>query len=166
MKLLQAALAAMLLSGCATAQGMPGMGGHDMGGGGGMGSHHGGAQICHFVGSGHHMEGTLAFLKAELKISAPQSAAWDAFAVAFASARPDSHGGKKHKEGKHGESKDNDAGSLTDRMAHHEHMMEMHLSQMKKLHATIGALYATLGEHEKHLADELIPAFMTCRMHG
>lgn len=175
MKLLHAALAAMLLSGCATAQGMPGMGGHDTGGGGmggggmggGMGAHHGGAQICHFVGSGHHMEGTLAFLKAELKISAPQSAAWDAFAAAFASARPDSHGGMKHKGGTHGEGKAHDeAGALTDRMAHHEHMMEMHLSQMKKVHAAIAALYATLGEHEKHLADELVPAFMMCRMHG
>jgi hypothetical protein len=51
-------------------------------------------------------------------------------------------------------------------MAHHEHMMEMHLAQMKKMHAAIGALYGTLGEHEKHLADELIPAFLMCRMRG
>jgi hypothetical protein len=160
MKIMHAALAAILLSGCAMAEEMHGMGG--MGMGGGADPHQGPGQVCHIVGSGHHMDGTLAFLKAELKISTKQAAAWDGFAAAFASARPEGHEGMKP-EGKKG-SKGHE--TLPERMAHHEHMMEMHLAQMKKMHAAIGALYATLGEHEKHLADELIPAFVMCRMRG
>jgi hypothetical protein len=158
MKIMHAALAAILLSGCAMAEEMHGMGGM----GGGADPHQGPGQVCHIVGSGHHMDGTLAFLKAELKISTKQAAAWDGFAAAFASARPEGHEGMKP-EGKKG-SKGHE--TLPERMAHHEHMMEMHLAQMKKMHAAIGALYATLGEHEKHLADELIPAFVMCRMRG
>jgi hypothetical protein len=108
------------------------------------------------------MDGTLAFLKAELKISAKQAAVWDGFAAAFSAARPEGHGGMKHEGKKAGQGHE----ALPERMAHHEHMMEMHLAQMKKMHAAIGALYGTLGEHEKHLADELIPAFLMCRMRG
>ena len=160
MKIMNAALVAILLSGCATAEEMHGMGG--MGMGGGDDSHQGPGQVCHIVGSGHHMDGTLAFLKAELKISSKQAAAWDGFAAAFASAGPEGHDGKKH--GGMKEAKDQEA--LPERMSHHEHMMEMQLAQMKKMHAAVGALYGTLGEHEKHLADELIPAFLMCRMHG
>ncbi len=63
MKIMSAALAAILLSGCAMAEEMHGMGG-------GADPHQGPGQVCHIVGSGHHMDGTLAFLKAELKISA------------------------------------------------------------------------------------------------
>lgn len=163
MKIMHAALAAILLSGCAMAAdgpgvSQPGMAGHGMGGD----PHQGPGQVCHIVGSGHHMDGTLAFLKAELKISAKQAAAWDGFAAAFAAARPDGHGGMKH-EGKKARKGPE---PLPARMAHHEHMMEMQLAQMKKMHAAIGALHATLGEREKHLADELIPAFLHCRMHG
>jgi hypothetical protein len=159
MKIMSAALAAILLSGCAMAEEMRGMG---MGMGGGADAHQGPGQVCHIVGSGHHMDGTLAFLKTELKISAKQAAAWDGFAAAFSDARPEGHGGMKHDGKKEGEAHV----ALPERMAHHEHMMEMQLTQMKKMHAAVGALYGTLGEHEKHLADELIPAFLMCRMHG
>lgn len=161
MTIMRAALAAILLSGCAMAEEMHGMGGSGLGMGGGGDPHQGPGQVCHIVGSGHHMEGTLAFLKAELKISAKQQTAWDGFAAAFSAARPEGHGGMKHDDKN---PKGHDA--LPERMAHHEHMMEMQLAQMKKMHAAIGALYATLGEHEKHLADELIPAFLMCRMRG
>lgn len=160
MKIMHAALAAILLSGCAMAEEMHGMDGMDMGGG--VDPHQGPGQVCHIVGSGHHMDGTLAFLKAELKISSKQAAAWEGFAAAFVSARPEGPGGMKHAGKKDGKGHE----ALPERMAHHEHMMEMHLDQMKKMHAAIGTLYATLGEHEKHLADELIPAFVMCRMRG
>ena len=168
MKIMHAALAAILLSGCAMAEDGPGMSGPGISGPGmagpGMGkdAHQGPGQVCHIVGSGHHMDGTLAFLKAELKISSKQAAAWDAFAAAFTAERSDEHGGMKHE----GKKEQKGSASLPERMAHHEHMMEMQLAQMKKMHAAIGALHATLGEHEKHLADELIPAFLHCRMHG
>ena len=162
MKIMGAALAAILLSGCAMAEEMHGMGGPGMGMGGGADPHQGPGQVCHIVGPGHHMDGTLAFLKAELKISAKQAAVWDGFAAAFSAARPEGHGGMKHEGKKAGQGHE----ALPERMAHHEHMMEMHLAQMKKMHAAIGALYGTLGEHEKHLADELIPAFLMCRMRG
>lgn len=132
-----------------------------------MGAHGGPGQVCHIVGSGHHMAGTLAFLKTELKITAGQSSAWERFADAFSAMRPSHEGGMKHgKPGAGGRMAMAERGSLSARMDRHERMMEERLAGMKKMHAVIRELYGKLDDGQKRMADELIPAFMMCRMRG
>lgn len=167
MKLLPGLVLVAAMAGVAAAEPEHEMMGHGMMGTG-MGGHQGPGQMCHIVGSGHHNDGALAFLKAELKITAGQGAAWDAFAVAFRDAKPNAHGGKGH-DGKGHEGRKMERkgpASLTERMAHHEMMMEMHLAQMKKMHGVMGNLYSALNADQKRMADELLPAFMMCRMRG
>jgi hypothetical protein len=56
--------------------------------------------------------------------------------------------------------------ALPERMDRHERMMEERLGGMKKMHGVIRELYGKLGDEQKRMADELIPAFMMCRMRG
>lgn len=167
MKVLSALVLVAAMVGVAAAEPEHDMQSPDMMGPG-MGEHQGPGQMCHIVGSGHHNDGVLAFLKAELKITAAQGSAWDVFAAAYSEAKPNAHGGKGHggkgHEGRKMEKKE--PVPLTERMAHHEKMMEMHLEQMKKMHGVMGALYTVLNVDQKHMADELLPAFMMCRMRG
>lgn len=181
MNRLAAAACALLISTTALADPVPGdhsmvmepgdmddgmMGGGMMGGGmmvppGGPG------QVCHIVGSGHHMAGTLAFLKAELKITTAQSAAFERFGEAFGAMRPS--GGRYMMHGKPGAGGSKGMAarpSLAERMDIHERMMEERLASMKKMHGVIRELYGKLSDEQKRMADELIPAFMMCRMRG
>lgn len=127
----------------------------------------GGERLCHIVGSGHHNAGTLAFLKAELNITTAQQSSWDAFAAAY---RGGEHAG--HDMGDEDAADDHKGGGmdkhdmqpLPERMEMHEHMMEAHLAEMKRMHGAIGSLYASLNGEQKAMADELLPAFMMCRM--
>ena len=127
----------------------------------------GGERLCHIVGSGHHNDGTLAFLKAELNIAAAQQSSWDAFATAF---RGGEHAG--HDMGDDASADDHKGGGmdkhdmqpLPERMEMHEHMMEARLGEMKRMHGAISTLYSALNGDQKALADELLPAFMMCRM--
>jgi hypothetical protein len=128
----------------------------------------GGEHLCHIVGSGHHNDGTLAFLKAELNITAAQQSAWDAFATAYRGGdhamhdEGDDASADEHKGGGMGK---HDMQPLPERMEMHEHMMEARLGEMKRMHAAVAVLYAALNGEQKSLADELVPAFMMCRMH-
>jgi hypothetical protein len=45
-------------------------------------------------------------------------------------------------------------------------MMEERVATMKTMHGVIRELYGKLGDAQKRMADELIPAFMMCRMRG
>ena len=127
----------------------------------------GGERLCHIVGSGHHNAGTLAFLKAELNITAAQQSSWDAFATAF---RGGEHAG--HDMGDDASADDRKGGGmgkhdmqpLPERMNMHERMMEARLAEMKRMHGAISALYSALTGDQKSMADELLPAFMMCRM--
>lgn len=182
MRLVLAAVCIALTGGLALADMAPGASGHDMAGGspemdddmmgggmmGGMGNaHRGPGQVCHIVGSGHHMAGTLAFLKTELKITSAQSAAWDRFADAFGAMTSSAGRGMMHgKPGAGGRKGMGSHSSLAERMDQHERMMEERLSMMKKMHGVIRELYGKLGDDQKRMADELIPAFMMCRMRG
>lgn len=180
--LVAAAICSAFIAGSAMADTVPGMGGHDMAtepgemddgmmGGGMMGGMMGGGrgpgQVCHIVGSGHHMAGTLAFLKTELKITSSQSSAWEKFADAFSSMGP-SHGAgmMRGKGGMGGRKEMGKSSALPERMERHERMMEERLGGMKKMHGVIRDLYGKLGDEQKRMADELIPAFMMCRMRG
>lgn len=171
--LVAASICSAFIAGSAMADTVPGMGGHDMASEPGemddgmMGGGRGPGQVCHIVGSGHHMAGTLAFLKTELKITSSQSSAWEKFADAFSSMGP-SHGAgmMRGKGGMGGRKEMGKSSALPERMERHERMMEERLGGMKKMHGVIRDLYGKLGDEQKRMADELIPAFMMCRMRG
>jgi hypothetical protein len=166
MKRLAVAACALLISGSVLA-GEPEAMGHDMMDGEMMGAHRGPGDVCHIVGSGHHMAGTLAFLRAELKITPAQSAAFESFGEAFGAMRPSGGSHKMHgKPGAGGSMGMPAHPSLSERMDRQERMMEERVASMKTMHGVIRELYGKLGDAQKRMADELIPAFMMCRMRG
>jgi hypothetical protein len=117
-----------------------------------MGDDHAGMSMMRGMcpmGMGQHIEGTLAFLKTELKITPAQNAAWEAFATAYRGTK--GHGGSMPMM----------PGGM---MALHAKMMEEHLAQMKKMQAPLNQLYAALSADQKRTADELLPMFMMHRM--
>lgn len=111
---------------------------------------------------GQHIEGRIAFLRAELGITAAQEAQWNAFAEALrASARamadmhgqmmpmmmPMMQGGPQ-------------AVPLTQRLELHERMMASHLEALRRVRAAAGPLYAALDDRQKRIADSLTMGMM------
>jgi hypothetical protein len=97
-----------------------------------------------------HVEGRLAFLKTELKITDAQLLLWNTFAEAVrdnAKAMADMQGGMM------GASQ---SMTLPDKLAMREKMMTAHLGALRKLKATVDPLYAALGDDQKKTADEIM----------
>ena len=159
-------------------KGMGGMGGMDHGmggmehGGGGMehggmggmmgGMEHGGGMagmMRHMLcGVTEHVDGRLAYLKAELKLTDAQQAAWNTFADAYRAttqktakvcAEMDA-AGPDHSMHK------GVLGHLT--MA--EHHMSAHLDSVRGLKAAIEPLFAVLTEDQKKTADHVMAHIM------
>ncbi len=148
-------------------KGMGGMGGMEHGGGGmehgGMGGmEHGGGMagmMRHMLcGVTEHVEGRLAYLKAELKLTDAQQAAWNTFADAYRAttqktakvcAEMDA-AGPDHSMHK------GVLGHLT--MA--EHHMSAHLDSVRGLKAAIEPLFAVLTEDQKKTADHVMAHIM------
>lgn len=148
-----------------------GMGGMDHGGGGmehgGMGGmmggmEHGGGMagmMRHMLcGVTEHVEGRLAYLKAELKLTDAQQAAWNTFADAYRAttqktakvcAEMDA-AGPDHSMHK------GVLGHLT--MA--EHHMSAHLDSVRGLKAALEPLFAVLTEDQKKTADHVMAHIM------
>jgi hypothetical protein len=154
--------AALLLAFSATvvaAQPGPMMGGGHgpMGMGGGM------MQGMCPVSMSQRTEGALAYMKTELKISAAQTAAWDAFAAAYRE-----HAGQRGsmpmmRDGMMGPGA-GPAKPLPERMSQHLAMMEQRIAHMKKLQPAVAQLYGALSADQKKTADEVVPMFLMCRM--
>lgn len=114
-------------------------------------------------GMGSRVEGSLAYLKAELKITSAQTAAWDTFAAAFRDAK--GQGGQMQTMMPDGMMMGpKNAVPLPERLERHRAMMETHLAQMTKLQPAVEKLYAALGTEQKRTADEIMPGFLMCRM--
>jgi hypothetical protein len=111
---------------------------------------------------GQHVEGRIAFLRAELGITAAQEAPWNAFAEALrgsAQAMADMHqqmvpmmmpmmqAGPQ-------------AVPLPQRLELHERMMASHLEALRRFSAAAGPLYAALDDRQKRIADGLIMGMM------
>ena len=96
-----------------------------------------------------HVEGRLAFLKTELKVTADQSAAWDRFADAYRAAGTSMHAMQ-------GSMMAMMQGDLPSRLAAHQKMMSAHLDAMKTISGPLSALYAVLSADQKKAADDLI----------
>ncbi len=96
-----------------------------------------------------HVEGRLAFLKTELKITSDQSAAWDSYADAYRAAATSMHSMMGSMMGM-------TQGDLPSRLATHERMMQAHLDALKSIDGPLTALYAVLTPDQKKAADDLI----------
>jgi len=105
--------------------------------------------------SPRHIEGRLAFLKTELKISDTQEGAWNTFAEAIRdSIRDSSHAmpgmdGIVMPQGKGGP-------DLLQKMSGREKALNEELARLQKLEAATKPLYVALSDDQKKTADELL----------
>jgi hypothetical protein len=102
-----------------------------------------------------HVEGRLAFLKTELKITDAQTPLWSAFAQTV---RDNAKAMEQTMQG--GMMGTSQSASLPDKLAMHEKMMTAHLDALRKLKAVVDPLYAALTNEQKKTADELMMGLM------
>ena len=99
-----------------------------------------------------HVEGRLAFLKTELKITDGQLPLWNTFAEAV---RDNANTmSEMMQSGMMGMSQ---AATLRDKLAMREKMMTAHLEALRKLKTAVDPLYAALTDEQKKTADEIMP---------
>jgi hypothetical protein len=128
---------------------MPGMGGMPMSGMMPMMmGQDGSGGLAMMIG---HVEGRLAFLKTELKITDPQLPLWNAVADAIRT-NAKSMGGMIAS----GMTGNSQTGALPDRLAQREEMMTAHLDALRKFKAAVDPLYAALNPEQKKTADQLL----------
>jgi hypothetical protein len=134
----------------AAGAGMPGgMGGGDMPMMGMMRMMMGREGMSMMIAMARHVEGRLAFLKTELKITDAQLPLWNAVADAIranAKSMGDMAGGMMGGQ----------TGTLPDKLAMREKMMTAHLEALRKFKAAVDPLYAALSDEQKKTADELL----------
>jgi hypothetical protein len=97
-----------------------------------------------------HIEGRLAFLKTELKITDAQLPVWNAFAQAMRDNATAMQAMPRAMTGT------NKAVALPDKLAERETMMAAHLNALRKLKAAADPLYAALNADQKKTADEIM----------
>src|SRR6516165_5075729 len=97
-----------------------------------------------------HVEGRLAFLKTELKITDAQLPLWNAVADAI---RTNAKSMSEMSGGMMGASQ---AATLPEKLALREKMMTAHLEALRKFKAAVEPLYAELSDEQKKTADELL----------
>src|SRR5215472_8023830 len=98
-----------------------------------------------------HVEGRLAFLKTELKITDAQLPLWNAVADAIrANAKSMS---EMMSGGMMGSSQT--TATMPEKLALHEKMMTTHLEALRRLKTAVDPLYAALSSEQKKTADEL-----------
>lgn len=95
------------------------------------------------------IEGRLAFLKAELRITAQQSALWDKYAAAMRDSAKSMY--ERHRSLFERDWADE---SLPQRLELREQLMTVGLDSMRKTDAALKPLYAALDENQKKIADE------------
>jgi len=97
-----------------------------------------------------HVEGRLAFLKTELKLTDTQLPLWNAVADAMranAKSMGDMAGGMMG---------GSQTATLPDKLAMREKMMTAHLEALRRFKAAVDPLYAALSDEQKKTADELM----------
>jgi hypothetical protein len=99
-----------------------------------------------------HVEGRLAFLKTELKITDAQLPLWNAVAEAI---RANAKSMSEMMSGVMTGSSQTTA-TLPEKLALREKMMTSHLEALRRLKAAVDPLYAALSPEQKKSADELL----------
>jgi len=98
-----------------------------------------------------HVEGRLAFLKTELKITDAQLPLWNAVADAI---RANAKGMSEMMSG--GMMGSSQTATLPEKLALREKIMTGHLEALRKFKVAIDPLYAALSSEQKKTADELL----------
>lgn len=113
--------------------------------------------------SGQHVEGRIAFLKAELKITEAQTSQWNAYADALRanSARMQALRSEMMSKGmmNHGMMSQGEGGkgpSVPEHLDWAEQHMAAHMEMLGEIKGPLTALYGVLDDEQKHLADELL----------
>jgi len=96
------------------------------------------------------MEARLAYIKADLEITDPQTAAWDAYANAVRA----SHSSMESSHTDMMEAKQ--SGNVVERMDARIKALESMVDSLKALKPATEALYAALSEEQKKKADQLL----------
>ncbi|MDP1749253.1 MAG: Spy/CpxP family protein refolding chaperone, partial [Reyranella sp.] len=103
-----------------------------------------------------HVEGRLAFLKTELKITPAQEPQWTKFAEVIRSMAKTAEGknaGAAKPAMMQGGMKSSTA---PERLAHYEKTLTARLETVRALSAAVDPLYASLSDDQKKVADELL----------
>ena len=129
--------------------GMPMMQGGMMGHMGGMMMGGEGGQM---MGPGKHVEGRLAFLRAEIKITDAQNAPWKTFADAVRAANKSMAGAMPMQARRANLPKS----TWLDRMDQDEQAAATRLAAIKSVRAAAEPLYAALSDEQRKIADELM----------
>jgi hypothetical protein len=98
-----------------------------------------------------HVEGRLAFLKTELKITDAQLPLWNTVAEAI---RANAKSMSEMSGAMMGSSQT--TATLPEKLALREKMMTAHLEALRRLKAAVDPLYAALSPEQKKSADELL----------
>jgi hypothetical protein len=99
-----------------------------------------------------HVEGRLAFLKAELKITPDQESLWDDYAAAVRDNAKSIGERCTGMMGAHGDK----APSLPERLDAQEDFMTARLEGLRAVGKALKPLYAALSDEQKQLADQFI----------
>lgn len=102
-------------------------------------------------GTGHRLEGRIASLKAELKISPRQEKLWGALADALRADAQTVPGEMMATAA---------AANLPERLAADEKLMGDRLSSLRRYKAAVDPLYAALSETQKKAADQLLTGLL------
>jgi hypothetical protein len=97
----------------------------------------------------NHIEGRLAYIKAELKITEPQESLWKAYAAA---ARDNANAMRAHCSSMMTRGSTVD---LPDRLDQHEQLMAAQLDAVRAMNKALKPLYAILSNDQKKTADQL-----------
>lgn len=117
--------------------------------------------------SGRHIEGRIAFLKTELKITDAQIPQWNAYATALRAnatrmqalrAEMMSKGMMSHGMMSHGQA--GKGPSVPEHLAWAEQHMAAHMEMLGEIKGPLSDLYGVLNDEQKHLADELLMGSM------
>ena len=103
------------------------------------------------------IEGRLAFLKTELKITDAQLPQWNTFAAALRAQAKDAsaHRAERH-AAHHQPGEQREAKPLPERMAAMERMMQAHLQRLQQMRSTVEPLYGVLSPEQRKTADTLL----------
>ena len=105
--------------------------------------------MCNIMAN--HIEGRLAYIKAELKITEAQGSLWNAYADA---ARDNANAMRAHCTIMMS-TRSGSAANLPDRLEQHEQLMATQLDAVRAMNKMLKPLYAALNDSQKQTADQL-----------
>ncbi|HEY7298201.1 MAG TPA: Spy/CpxP family protein refolding chaperone [Xanthobacteraceae bacterium] len=104
-----------------------------------------------------HIEGRIAFLRAELRITEAQTTVWNAFADALR-ANSKTLGDARAAPMPQPDAGLQQAPTITDRLDVQERWLTAQLEATKSIKSALTNLYSALSDDQKKIADEIVPA--------